>query len=250
MSVTVRRLALNKGKKKKNRMRFMGVPILMSAYISMTLYGCGSRESQKAQEKIVEDSEKKAQVIRIWEEKNEQKGADRPIGKKIEPQPIDFTALKEAGYEILCGNIATETKSVYEDSWLVEQLGYVFETDERMRELAETTDEFVYIPTDIEYFLFDFNGDGEDEYIVILHGIHWGGRYGCRINIIKRTEKGESEEIFSVSGGFFGGRPKYPFAVLDDRVDGYYSFVLPWTGVVWKYNKETGTYNDAYKYCE
>jgi len=241
----VRRLALNKWKKKKNRIRFMGIFILLSAYISMTLHGCDGRESQKVQEDIVEDSERKVQVIWVWGEKNAQKGVDRLAGKKVEEQPINFVTLNEMGYEILCRNIAAETKSVYEDSWLVEQLGYVFEADERMRELAETTDGFAFIPTHIEYFLFDFNGDGEDEYIVLLHGTYWGGRYECRITILKKTEDGESEELFDVATYMNG-----PLAVLDDRVDGYYSFVLPWASVIWKYNKETGKYSDAYKYRE
>jgi len=245
-----RRLALNKWEKKKNGIKLMCAFILLSAFISMTLYGCEGRESQKVQEGSKENSEEKVQIIWAWGEKNVQKSVDRPIGKKVEPQPIDFVALKEMGYEILYRNIATETKSVSEDNWLLGQLEYVFEVDERMRKLAETADEFVFNPTDIEYFLFDFNGDGKDEYIILLHGTYWGGGRGTSFRILSKTEDGQSEELFDVAANFDGSGKDYPLAVLDDRVDGYYSFVLPWTSVIWKYNKETGKYSDAYKYRE
>lgn len=39
-------------------------------------------------------------------------------------------------------------------------------------------------------------------------------------------------------------------AVLNERVDGYYSIVLPWTyNRVWSYDREKGRY-DSYKYAD
>lgn len=244
---------MNKG---KNRISLIAKFILLSVYISMTLYGCDGRENQKKQEDTVIPEKKedmvlgKEQVFLVFGKKNALKGEDRTVRGKTGPLGIEYKALKEAGYEILYKNITRESEDIYEDRWLMEQLAYVFEADERMRELSETTDEYVFIPTNIEYFLFDFNGDGEDEYFVLLHGLYWGGRYETGINILKRTGDGGSEELYSAAGEFAAMPGRYPLAVLNDRVGGYYSFVLPWTDVIWKYNEETGTYSDAYKYRE
>lgn len=243
---------MNKG---KNRIRLIAKFILLSAYISMTLYECDGRENQKKQEDtvILEKQEDtvlgKKQVLLAFGKKNARKGEDGTVGGKG-PPGIDYKALKEAGYEILYKNITKKSEDIYEDNWLMEQLAYVFEADERMRELSETTDEYVFIPTNIEYFLFDFNGDGEDEYFVLLHGLYWGGRYETGITILKRTGDGGSEELYSAAGEFAAMPGRYPLAVLNDRVGGYYSFVLPWTDVIWKYNEETGTYSDAYHFRE
>ena len=65
--------------------------------------------------------------------------------------------LREEGYEILCENICVNPKSVYEDSWLVEQLEDILDSC-RDWESAAT-----------DYFLFDLNDDGIDEYIVSIY---------------------------------------------------------------------------------
>lgn len=64
---------------------------------------------------------------------------------------------------------ASQVQDVYEDSWLLEQLENELRLDREMMEDFGTSQSVM------EYFLFDLNSDGVDEYIVSLCGSGWIG---------------------------------------------------------------------------
>lgn len=145
--------------------------------------------------------------------------------------------LCEEGYEILCENICVNPKSVYEDSWLVEQLEDILDSC-RDWESAAT-----------DYFLFDLNDDGIDEYIVSIDAPGWVGTSGNLVEILRKNEDGSPDTIFYVIAELYFDKNEYlPLTVLNDKSDGYYKIVFPFTGMIWEYNGEEDRYFTCYPY--
>lgn len=73
----------------------------------------------------------------------------------------------------------------------------------------------------------------------------YAGSAGQGVNIYQKTEEGDLSMIFNVvirlndyNGGY------YPIAVLSEKTDGYYAFVLPSdNNTIWKFNKEIKGYD-------
>ena len=145
--------------------------------------------------------------------------------------------LREEGYEILCENICVNPKSVYEDSWLVEQL----------EDILDTCKDCEWAATD--YFLFDLNDDGIDEYIVSIDAPGWAGSSGHHVEILRKNEDGSPDRIFNVTAELYFDKNEYlPLTVLNDKSDGYYKIVFPFTGMIWEYNGEEDEYFTCYQY--
>lgn len=160
-------------------------------------------------------------------------------GKTVENcEPIDYTALLEDGHKILNKNICVNPKSVYEDDWLVEQLEELLAMDK------ECVEEFDMRESVIDYFLFDLNDDDVEEYIVSFSGSLWNGSAGNNIFILRKQSEGDSEKIMQVVAQVYGYEEGYwPIAILDEKVNGYYKIVFPWTGNnIWEYDTERKQY--------
>lgn len=154
-------------------------------------------------------------------------------------QPIDYDALREEGHKILSENICINPKSVYEDSWLVEQLENQLTMEKRYIE------EYNGEESVMEYFLFDLNDDGVDEYIISLTGSIWVGSSGNYVKFLTKNEEGNSDDIFKVTAELYDYKGGYwPVAVLDEKTDGYYKIIFPWSdNRIWEYDEEKGHYD-------
>lgn len=216
---------------KKTLNRILTIILLL---LIPALYGCRSYHSDQENENIEEIA--KEGTMAETEDKNVEE-TESQVQDSYEP--INYMALEKEGHKILSENICMNPKSVYEDSWLLEQLENELRLDRKMMEDFGTPESV------IEYFLFDLNGDGVDEYIVSLCGSGWNGSAGNAVIFLSRNEDGKSDRIFSVTAQLAGGGKYWPIAVLDEKTDGYYSLVLPWSdgNRIWKYSEEEQRYD-------
>lgn len=181
------------------------------------------------------------------EEGTQQDIAEPDIYKGNLDIPIDYDFIKKE-HEILEYNIAVPAGSVYDHFILSE-----FLKDELEKE-AEFNKEFDIPWSDTDYFLFDFNDDGLEDYVVCFHGNYYSGTgFGNYICIYLQEEDGTLEKVDSVVAGVYEPymeNEHAPIAVLNEKTGGCYAFVLPWTqNRVRSYNEETKTYG-TYQYAD
>lgn len=159
-----------------------------------------------------------------------------PVTKEEIPEPgmsvaIDYDLLVSKGYEILEEDITTVAGNVRENPLLKEYLREEIEFDK------DFCERFGSKPSMMEYFLYDMNQDGVDDYIVCYDGVPYVGSAGNLLTVyIKEPDTlrmvfSANVEIHLMEGGHA------PMAILNDSEEGYYSFVLPNTNnKVWKYD--------------
>ena len=97
----------------------------------------------------------------------------------------------------------------------------------------------------IDYFPFDFNDDGLEDYLVCYHGIRWSGSGGNSVVIYVQTSRGSLRRVFTVTMRLHDEyllNAHAPVAVLDEKTDGFYAIVLPGSNRIIRYDKETGGY--------
>lgn len=177
------------------------------------------------------------EVIKEYEENNEWKLVE-------EAGAIDYVKLEKEGHTVLEKNICRNPESIYKDSWLCEQ-------EPLKRDIIYTEKTTMRSMGSMEYFLFDLNDDGTEEYIVSFHAGVWAGSGGNSVRIYRKSGDG-LEEIYNVTARLYAYsaslEDKYPLsywpmAVLQEKTDGYHDFVLPWgDNLIWKYNEEKGVY--------
>ncbi len=170
---------------------------------------------------------------------------------------MDYDDLHEQGYGILKENILENPISVYENPWLCEQeeVTNLIEDDKELQKMkaewlaseGEEVSEPYTVSADIDYFLFDFNDDGTEEYIISASGSLWAGTGGNLMMILEKNKDGNLESIFTTITRIHNHTGSYsPVCVLENKINGYYTFILPETySRVWWYNTETGRYEDG-----
>lgn len=219
--------------------------MIMSCLLLAALTGCAVKKEkmpENLQISISDESERQEyKIISDYEvevaEKSEEASARKPdIGEEI-PEPeekpaIDYDYLVSMGYDILEENIAIVAGNVREHSLLKEYLKEDIEFDE------DFCQRFGSMPSDMEYFLYDMNQDGVEDYFVCYCGVPWVGSAGNHLSIYIQ-EKDTLRMVFSVHVKFHLIEDDHaPIAILNDSNEGYYSFVLPYTNNrVWKYEK-------------
>lgn len=160
--------------------------------------------------------------------------------------PIDYDFLAKE-HEILEYNICTSPASVFDHPILREFLKEDLEFEE------DIIKEFNAPVAENDYFVFDFNGDGLEDYMVCLHGIVWSGTAGNSVRIYVQEEEGSLKQVFHVTARVsetYMPNGHAPVTILNEKADGYYAFVLPWTkNRVWSYNKEKEWY-DSCRYAD
>lgn len=146
---------------------------------------------------------------------------------------MDFVKLREAGHAILVEDICQTPSSIYDNPWLLEQL------TARMDEWEIDSGEM------IDYFTFDLNDDGEDEYIVSIDGPGWNGSAGNWVRIWRKDEDGNLEPFFATISRLHIRDSEYaPLAVLEETSGGYHSIVFPESyNHIWFYDEESDTYD-------
>jgi len=151
---------------------------------------------------------------------------------------IDYEYI-EANHRILRHNICMTPRDDYNDTILEEYLRRDIEEDREMCSKLDMT------PLSIDYFSFDFNDDGLEDYMVCYHGSLWSGSGGNHVDIYIQTRHGSLRRVFSVTMRLHNGyllNAHAPVAVLDEKTDGFYAIVLPGSNRILRYDKDTRHY--------
>lgn len=152
---------------------------------------------------------------------------------------IDYEFI-EAKHKILRHNICMEPRDANENPLLKEVIKEDLEHSYKMYE------EGVYIePLYVDYFPFDFNDDGLEDYLVCYHGIGWYGTAGNHVAIYVQESNSSLREVFSITMRLNDDVSPYdhsPMAILDEKDGGYYAFVLVGNNRIIRYNEAEGRY--------
>ena len=144
-----------------------------------------------------------------------------------------YVYLEGGMHEILEENIASDSPySVYDNAALCEALKETLEDGEW---IAETCDSFFVA----EYFVFDFNGDGKEDYLVSLAGAGYHGSGGNSVSIFLGGDV--LQEVFGATVRFYGGIYA-PVMVLNEKTGGLYNIAFDGYDVIWKYDERAEWY--------
>ena len=151
---------------------------------------------------------------------------------------IDYQFF-EANHEILEYNICTSPKYDYQNTLLKEYLKDDIESDIEMSKIGVTA------RLEIDYFIYDFNADGLDDYLVCLDGYLFSGSGGNVVRIYIRENEESLRKILDLNVRLH--EPNYPnqhapIAILNEKSDGYYAIVLPESNHILRYDKDTEWY--------
>lgn len=152
---------------------------------------------------------------------------------------IDYDYI-EKDHKILTHNICTDPQYDYENTILKEYLEEDVEWDKEMAEKVE-----IVATLEIDYFTFDFNADGLDDYLVCYHGYLWGGSGGNTIKIFIQNKDGILKRVLDLTVRL--EEPSMPnghapLAVLKEKTAGFYAIVLPGSNRILRYDKKTERY--------
>ena len=188
---------------------------------------------------------------------------------------IDYDYIEQY-HEILFHNITTAPKGDYDDTVLAEYLKEDIEKDKELLKYGSGEER----PLTITYHEFDFNNDGLEDYLVCLegtfwryddkntvriymqeqngtlreaftgyvycyHGSGWSGTAGNHVCIYIQKSDGTLSSVFSITMRLYDYVSRYdhsPMAILDEKDDGYYAFVLVGNNRIIRYNKEEKKY--------
>lgn len=152
---------------------------------------------------------------------------------------IDYEYI-EAKYKILRHNICIEPKDACDNPLLKEILKEDLEDYQQMYKKGITS-----VPLYIDYFSFDFNDDGLEDYLVCYHAPYYSGTGGNSVDIYIQKSDGSLSRVFSITMRLYDYVSPYdhsPMAILDEKDDGYYAFVLVGNNRIIRYDKEKGRY--------
>lgn len=151
---------------------------------------------------------------------------------------IDYQFF-EANHEILEYNICTSPKYDYQNTLLKEYLKDDIESDIEMSKIGVTA------RLEIDYFIYDFNADGLDDYLVCLDGYLFSGSGGNVVRIYIRENEESLRKILDLNVRLHETNypnQHAPIAILNEKSDGYYAIVLPESNHILRYDKDTEWY--------
>lgn len=150
---------------------------------------------------------------------------------------FEYALIAGEKHEILKENIICDTPcSVYENEALCQALKSEFEYAETIVEKCEG----FFEP---EYFLFDFNGDDQEDYLVSLAGSGFGGSGGNSVyiflegDVLKKVFDGTIRFAYSGEEGGYA-----PVMVLNEKTDGLYDIAFDGYDAIWQYSEQDGRY--------
>ena len=164
--------------------------------------------------------------------------ADKRNGfMKADSDFVNFRDL-EMNHKILAYDICSSPKYDYENTPLaayIEQ-AYVTETEEMSKRTGND------LTLEIDYHLFDFNGDGVEDYLLCVWGSLYCGSGGNTVEIYVQEEGGFREVLHITTRLHSSLSDHGMFTVLDEKADKYYAIVLPESNYILRYDEETGQY--------
>ena len=185
---------------------------------------------EKATELTTEETATEEEETRL--EESEEAGIEVQF---VSGQGTDYDKLRETGHVILAEDICQSPTPIHDNPWLLEQLATWLE------EWKIDDDDIV------DYFTFDLNDDGIEEYITSLDGVGLSGSAGNLVEIWRKDEKGDLELFFGVVSRLHVRDHEYAsLTVLEETLGGYHSIVFPESfNRIWYYDEESGSYDTS-----
>ena len=227
--------ALNKVKK---NIKFSIIGLLMCMEI-----GCSTKQN-KASDKFGNNAhlnnyfqENVKSIDEIQEEVIDKKKNEMISHADIN-MDIDYSLISEE-HSILEYDVCDSPRYDYEETPLKEYLEEDIEYDQEMEKAGLTA------KLQIEYFIFDFNGDGLDDYLVCMNGFLWGGSGGNTVRMyIQETNGGLRKVLDTILFLHEPGFPNEhaPVAVLNELTGGYYAIAVLEGNRILRYDENTERY--------
>ncbi len=240
------------------------VAVILSLSIGMLLSGCGRREEapyitglqmesyEDPKEELKEDGPNIVQSTAKEELREDEQSivqsaateeAEEGTGEENHGrwEYVDFSVVEE-NHEILEYDICAGPQYDWENTLLGEEEG--------LRQIAEEYEEYAerwyskgpqYL--DLEYFPFDFNDDGLEDYLVCISSWGYCGSGGNSVRIYIQEEGGTLKKVRSITvplHEYDGTHAR--FTILNEKTDGYYAIVLPGSNRILRYDSDTGRY--------
>lgn len=161
------------------------------------------------------------------------------------PEPYDFSVIEE-NHEILERNVCTEPRYDWEDTLLAEELRQEQKEHEEFAERFNglgDADGRMPLEFDLDYFPFDFNDDGLEDYLVCMSSWEYFAIRGNTVRMYVQGESGTLREVLSMImplHEYDGTHAR--FTVLNEKTDGHYAIVLPGSNRILRYDGGTGRY--------
>lgn len=172
--------------------------------------------------------------------------ADEPL-EEVDETLVEETEVEiEKSHSILASDICDSPKYDYENTPLAEYIEADIAWNKEMEEKMGES-----FPLEIDYHLFDFNGDGVEDYLLCEEGRLFHGLAGNSVEIFIQ-EKDGVRCVLSRLMRLHTPSGHNELAVLDEKTDGYYAIAPPWGGeipedVILRYHAETGRYESGIK---
>lgn len=235
----------------RNKVVAVAVPLLAG----MLLSGCGRREKpyitnlalelhedSKEDMQSTEKEEPRESIVQsVTTEETEKETGEEPHERW---EYVDFSVIEE-NHEILEYNICTEPRYNWEDTLLREELRQEQDEHEEFAERFNSIgDADVRIPFDfnLDYFPFDFNDDGLEDYLVCISSWEYCGSGGNSVRIYMQEESGTLRLALSITARLHEDGIHARFTILNEKTDGYYAIVLPGSNRILRYDSDTGWY--------
>lgn len=162
----------------------------------------------------------------------------------VDKKPYIDYGFIETQHQVLRHNICISPQTDYQDTILKE---YIQEEVDKCNDYYKDICQIEVEPLVVDYFQFDFNDDGLDDYLVCFHEIRWTVTQGHSVYIYIQKADGTLEEVLYMQTviyepGFGLDGDHAGIAIVDEKSDGYYSFVLPGNNCIVRYDCEKGEY--------
>lgn len=174
----------------------------------------------------------------IWTDETEEEIAVRQEEQSISSMCIDYDLLKKS-YGILEENICKEMYNVEENRMLYDMFKEYIDESAWWKSVG-----LAAVELEIRYSVYDFNGDGLEDYLTIWEGSFYSDVIGEPVVILIQKPDGEFYDVFSYRMTMVDVEENIlPVAVLDEKVDGLYSLVFSYDeNRIWRYDEESKSY--------
>lgn len=134
---------------------------------------------------------------------------------------------------------APPPKYDYENTPLADYIEEEFVTD--TEELSKRVGK--QISVEIDYHLFDFNGDGFDDYLLCVSGSPFCGSGGNHVEIYIQEEDGVRKVLDITERLHVSLSEHEMLMVLDEKNGGFYALAFEETNYILRYDTETERYD-------
>lgn len=146
----------------------------------------------------------------------------------------------EKGHKVLTYDICSAPKYDYENTPMAEYIEEAIENYERISQKEGRP-----ASLEIDYHLFDFNDDGVEDYLLCMCGAQHIGKGGNRVDIYIQEKEGARRVCSALMELHIDSYDHEKLMILDEKSDGYYTIVTPYSNHILKYDSDLEMYDWA-----